>query len=88
MKRSWFGEEKGSEMSGDRNERSTGGEEFDEEEKWGRESRRTASQRVGWKSPPYRSLWRRCVGRTWPRTKKADIALWIGISHYFHIFIF
>ena len=69
-----LGEEKGSEISGESNERSTGRAEL-VGEKGGRESRRTASRRVGWKGPPCGSLWRRCVGRTWPRTKKVDMAL-------------
>lgn len=69
-----MGDEKGSEMSGDLKERSTG-EAVLEGVNGGRESRRMASRRVGWKGPPWGSLCRRCVGRTWPRTKKVDIAL-------------
>ena len=69
-----LGEEKGSEISGELNEWSAGKAEL-VGENGGRESKRTASRRVGWKGPPCRSLWRRCVGRTWPRTKKVDIAL-------------
>lgn len=62
-------------MSGDDSERLTGRAE-PVGENGGRESRRTASRMVGWKGPPCGSLWRRCVGRTWPRTKNVDIALW------------
>ena len=73
-----LGEEKGSEISGKLNEWSTGKAELVGENR-GRESKRTASRRVGWKGPPCRSSWKRCVGRTWPRTKKVDIALWFGL---------
>ena len=46
------GEEKGSARSGERRERLTGiGDEAGT--KGGRESRRTASRRVGWKGPPW-----------------------------------
>ena len=61
-------------MSGDDNERLTGRAEL-VGVKGERESKRTASRMVGWKGPPWGSLWRRCVGRTWPSTKKVDIAL-------------
>ena len=44
--------------------------------KGGRESSRMASSMVGWKGPPWGSWCRRCVGRTWPRMKKVDMALW------------
>lgn len=69
-----LGEEKGSEISGERMERSTG-----EGESAGRnggcERRRTASRIVGWKGPPCGEWWRRWVGRTWPRVKKEEKAL-------------
>lgn len=64
------GDEKGSVREGEGGE--VGGE------KGGRESRRMASRRVGWKGPPWGSWWRRCVGRVWPRMKKVDMALGVG----------
>ena len=45
------GEEKGSEMSGDNMDGSTG-EGVSTERNGGRERRRTASRMVGWKGPP------------------------------------
>lgn len=38
----------------------------------GRERRRTASRRVGWKSPPNSECAVRWVGSTWPNVKKED----------------
>ena len=69
-----FGDEKGSEMSGDWMEGLSGGAEV-VGVKGGRERRRMASRMVGWKGPPWGSLWRRWVGRVWPKTKKVDIGL-------------
>lgn len=78
---------------GDENGSSRSGESRDgsprEDDSWskaevvegGRERRRTASRRVGWKSPPNSECAARWVGSTWPKVKKVDKNL-LGAEWY------
>lgn len=71
----WVGEEKGSVRSGDGEvgERGSGAMV-----KGGRERRRMASVREGWKGPPWGEWAMRWVGRVCPRVKKREVNLGAG----------